>query len=92
MNETRSKIKKHVIIANNTLNKKNKKPNASYLFSVDDPRDLLSSLAPLAVDTVSTFPSRSNVVSMLSLDVSVGLSALGERLYGARQANKNKIR
>lgn len=61
---------------------------ATYLFSEEEPNDLLSSLAPLAVETVSTLPSKSKVVSMLSLEVSVGLRALGDRLVNARQANK----
>lgn len=51
------------------------------LFSDEDPKDLLSSLAPLAVEMVSTFPSKSNVVSIFSLEGSAGLSARGDRLY-----------
>lgn len=51
-----------------------------YLFSEADPKDLLSSRAPLAVDMVSTLPSKSKVVSMGSLEGSVGLKARGDLL------------
>lgn len=64
--------------------KKKKQQTKKYLFSdlLSDPKDLLSSRGPLLVDTVSTFPSISKVVSMFSLepDAWVGLSARGDRL------------
>ena len=69
-----------------------KSTHTTDLFSEEDPNDLLSSLAPLAVEIVSTFPSKSNVVSMFSLDGSVGLSARGDRLYVCTKQLKNMKR
>lgn len=48
---------------------------------MDDPSDLLSSLGPLAVETVSTLPSKSKVVSKFSRVVSAGLKARGDLAY-----------
>lgn len=59
------------------------------LFSDDEPKDLLSSLAPLAVDTVSTLPSRSKVVSKFSRDGSMGLRARGDLVHAVTSNSKN---
>ena len=80
-------------VTRTNLNKRMmKSTHTTDLFSEEDPNDLLSSLAPLAVEIVSTFPSKSNVVSMFSLDGSVGLSARGDRLYVCTKQLKNMKR
>lgn len=61
------------------------------LFSEDDPNDLLSSLAPLAVETVSTLPSKSKVVSKFSRDGSIGLRARGDLVHAVRSNSKKFI-
>lgn len=60
------------------------------LFSEDEPKDLLSSLAPLAVETVSTLPSKSKVVSKFSLLGSVGLKARGDLFHATLSKLKSE--